>query len=169
MDNAMIFVSVLLVAVIFTPFFYFGFLGGKKSRSLKHQVKEILKKQGYSLSSKEYWGNRFLGIDAEKRVLIFVGSGESEMDVTEIDLRDLTGCSWGKQTERIKTNSGNGNQLVNLELELYFQQGKSATRTLRLYDRDEELQEDFEEQRAERWVDTIKACLQPKGPIRSAA
>jgi hypothetical protein len=151
MDYSMGLVSAILAICIFFPFFYAGLLGSRKKNQLKKRVQKVLDDKGVVLTLKEYWGNSFIGINADKGILFFIKFTNKGLVIKEIGISDLHSCEVVKHTVKQKDKSRPGFILLRLELVLVFKGNGGPEVHLTFFDREEDDTEHYEEERAERW------------------
>ena len=151
MNYSMGLVSLILITIIFAPFFYAGFSGNSHAKKLKKIFKNEVAKQGYNLNHMEFWGNTFIGLDLKKSKLIYMSVINSELFKKEILINSIKDCNVVKKIYNHKKNGKVQTQLVSVDLELTFKNYNEPVTLLNFYNRDNFYTENHELKRAEKW------------------
>ncbi len=155
MITGMTALDILIVTTIFLPFILLARLGKKSKRKLYKQFKDSAQKNGLIISEKEFWANAYIGIDCEKKVLLFIRSEDGSLDEKLIDLNKVKECKVITSVENIRTKNTKQGILEKVGLQIYFTGKDTTMDLLNFYDYNRIYSEDFEVQRAEKWKKTI--------------
>lgn len=145
--------SVMTVLITFLgvmPFIWFTYIGRKASIKSKKTIKDLIKGQNLKFTEKEFWNHNFIGIDKDKKVLLFVKIKSPENEIIRIDLNDVKSCVIDKNTREIKREKKLEYELQQMNLEIQLN-SKLSSVTFNFYDIEDQLAEDFEMKRAEKW------------------
>lgn len=149
----MLLVAITLVAIIIVPLFLLNGAGTKDKRNRKKMTKASLDKHQLNIGVHEFWGNSYIGIDADNKKLIFL-KFEKEHNVEEvIDLTTVKTC----KAETVNRQSGSKTEYMSnlLKVNLVFSFAVKEAINLNLYNYESIYNEDFELKRAERWKKAI--------------
>lgn len=162
-------ISLILVAAVFGPFFLAAFAGRSGSKKLSRALRQPATELGLNLSQQEQWANIFIGIDPDKRTLLYTAMTEQgTVEVKRLSLSGLINCDIHRESKSYRHNDHKEEVLERLELHLGFGPKRQAT-TLLFYQKSDRYSEDLEQQRAERWKSHILACALPHRPRQAAA
>lgn len=149
-------VMTLLITLLgILPFAWFVYIGKKASLKNKKAIKDLLKREHMKFNESEFWNHNFIGIDETTKTLMFVKLNAIENKVLKMDLNDVKSCQILKDTKEHKRDKKMESELQTLNLELLFD-SKKPNIILSFYDIADNLSEDFEMKRAEKW----KALIQ---------
>ena len=163
------FLSLLLVAAVFGPFFLAAYAGRSTHRKMSRYVRQAVKDMNLDLSRQEQWSNKLIGLDPLHRVLVFaLRSPEGSISIQYWDLTHLTDCEIHNETHTHRLNGRKVSALNRLDLELWFGAGQDKVR-LELYSRADAFGEDLEQNRAERWRQFILPFVAAKKPQSALA
>ena len=149
------------VMIVFTtifcvlPFAWFMLIGKNNARKKEKLFKDAVKNDDLHFTTKEQWNNNFIGIDESKNILVFIKLINQETSILKIDLKRLKSCQINKKTRDFKREHRMETELQALDLELSFLLKNEIT-TLNFYDINDQLSEDFEMKRAEKWQTIIQ-------------
>ena len=167
MEISMPVMAALVIAAVLLPYLWFILVGRKDQRKNKKQIKTRLKNENLTLDFEEQWNDNFIGIDQTKKVLFFYKSSEVDSEIHLINLNDIASCRINKTFNNLKKENKVIVELKTLDLELIYP-SKRESFILNFYDVDNYFNEDFEQKRAEKWLDLIlKNCN--KAPLKKAA
>ncbi len=156
-------ISITVVIILTTflcvlPFLWFMLIGKNATRKKEKIFRDLIKKENLSLSQEEQWNNNFLGIDETKKVLTFITLNSLQTNILNIDLKDVKSCQINKVTRDFKRDKKVESELQTLHLELTYNSSKPKE-VLTLYNIEDQLSEDFEIKRAEKWQQIINQNL----------
>ncbi|MGJ8591265.1 MAG: hypothetical protein ACSHXF_01880 [Aquaticitalea sp.] len=146
--------TVLITLLGIVPFIWFTYLGKKAGNKSKKEIKGILEKEQMKFSASEFWNHHFIGIDDAKKQLVFIKLSASGNQVEKIDLHDVKTCHIDKITKDYKRDKKIEQELQTLNLELTFVSNREKA-IFNFYDINEQLSEEFEMKRAEKWQHLI--------------
>lgn len=162
-------ISLILVAAVFGPFFLAAFAGRSEQKKLSQSLQQPAKDLGLNLAQQEQWANIFIGIDPDKRTLLYTSKTErGTVEVKRLSLNGLVSCELHRQSQTYRQNDHKEEVLERLELHLGFGP-KRQTTSLLFYQKSDRYSEDLEQQRAERWKSHILAYALPHRPRQAAA
>ncbi|WP_372755943.1 hypothetical protein [Mariniflexile sp.] len=166
MKISLIIISTILVLSVVVPFLLFVYNGTKNTSNIKKQANELTKSNGITYAIKEIWRKNFIGISSDNALLTYIKFSDAEPGViTEINLKDIKQCN-------IIKNHNNANKniaLKSLALEFVYKSNIKPTLTIPFFEIDEDLSEDFELQRVEKWHTLIKNALTVQPNLKLAS
>lgn len=168
MDTALGFISLLLIVIIFGPFFLAATMGKSGTRAMKRQFRQTVKNLDLKLVPREQWANFFIGIDNQKNVLLYISALGQAQTVQRLALAGLQGARILAEERTYRKKNQREEVLERLELELNFGQKREPVRLL-FYQKSDAYSENLERQRAERWKSHILSAAAPRNPLRAAA
>lgn len=161
MKTSVIIISVLLVLSVFVPFFLFIYNGSKQTIKIKKQVKTLLKNSYLNYGQQEIWRKNFMGINSNDQILTYINFKTAQPSITNINFNELENC---KIVNTHTSGKGKNRSLKQLGLELTLKPGKNKT-TICFFDKDEDVTEDYEMQRIEKWHTLIKQAITPANSL----
>lgn len=152
-------ISITVVIILTTflcilPFLWFMLIGKNTARKKEKIFRDLIKEQDLTISQQEQWNNNFVGIDEGKKVLTFIKLNSLQNQILKINLKDVTSCQISKVTRDFKRDKKVESELQTLHLELTYNSSKPKE-FFCFYDIEEQLSEDFEMKRAEKWQQII--------------
>lgn len=108
MNLSFLLAFIIIIALIAIPIFI--------SKNKKNNLKKVLyntfqnyaEKNELIITQRETWNSRYyIGIDLEKRKLLFLNKNNEKEDFTLIDLNKIKKCRANKISRSIKSNVGN--------------------------------------------------------------
>lgn len=166
MKISLIIISVILVLSVFLPFLLFVYNGTKNTSSIKKQVQKLIKDNGITYSFKDIWRKNFMGISADNKIISYIHFKNEKPFVYNISLTDL------KQCHIVKTHQNNSNKTVALKtlaLEFIYKTSAQPNTNVLFFDIDEDLSEDFELQRIEKWHALITKAINESQVLKMAS
>lgn len=167
MKASLIIISSILVLSVFVPFLLFIINGSKKTNSIKKQASTLLKDNGIIYSLKDIWRKNFMGISNDNNTLTHIQfNSEKTGVVTDINLKDV------KQCNIVKSYHSHANKtasLKNLALEFVYKSSNKPNSTINFFNIDEDLSEDYELQRIEKWHTLIKNAITEPQQVKIAS
>ena len=119
----------------------------------KKQVELLLKTSGVVYGTTDVWRKNFIGLSKEKNTLTYINFKDEKPQINHVALQDI------KQCNILKSYNNNANAaLKNLDLELVSISSKSNV-VINFFNLDEDLIQDFELPRIEKWQQLIKDAL----------
>jgi hypothetical protein len=155
MKTSLVIISTLLVLSVLVPFIIFIYKSSTNTTSIKKQAQTLLKASGIVYSQTEAWRKNFIGISNDKSVLTYISFKEDKPLINNISLPDIKQCNIIKNYHNNGANSG----LKNLELEFVTKSTPKSVVSINFFNIDEDLREDFELPRIEKWHQLIKDAL----------
>jgi hypothetical protein len=166
MKISLIIISILLTFSVFFPLFLFIYNGFKNTSNIKHRIESLLKNNGIIYTTKETWHHNFIGISNDNTKLTYVHFNTDEPKISTIDLTEIKEChilkSQVKEKEKII-------RLKNLDLEFIYKASNKPNEIVNFFNLDEDLSEDYELQRIEKWQQIIKTSLPEQVIIKKAS
>ena len=166
MKISLILISTLLILSVFFPLFLFIYNGFKNTSNIKHRIESLLKNNGIIYTTKETWHHNFIGISNDNTKLTYVHFNTDEPKISTIDLTEIKEChilkSQVKEKEKII-------RLKNLDLEFIYKASNKPNVIINFFNLDEDLSEDYELKRVEKWQQIIKMSLPEQAIIKKAS
>ena len=166
MKISLIIISTLLTFSVFFPLFLFIYNGFKNTSNIKHRIESLLKNNGIIYTTKETWHHNFIGISNDNTKLTYVHFNTDEPKISTIDLTEIKEChilkSQVKEKEKII-------RLKNLDLEFIYKASNKPNVIINFFNLDEDLSEDYELKRVEKWQQIIKMSLPEQAIIKKAS
>ena len=166
MKISLILISTLLILSVFFPLFLFIYNGFKNTSNIKHRIESLLKNNGIIYATKETWHHNFIGISNDNTKLTYVHFNTEQPKISTIDLTEIKEChilkSQVKEKEKII-------RLKNLDLEFIYKASNKPNVIINFFNLDEDLSEDYELKRVEKWQQIIKMSLPEQAIIKKAS
>jgi len=151
---------------VFFPLFLFIYNGFKNTSNIKHRIESLIKNNGIIYTTKETWHHNFIGISNDNTKLTYVHFNTDEPKISTIDLTEIKEChilkSQVKEKEKII-------RLKNLDLEFIYKASNKPNVIINFFNLDEDLSEDYELKRVEKWQQIIKMSLPEQAIIKKAS
>jgi len=151
---------------VFFPLFLFIYNGFKNTSNIKHRIESLLKNNGIIYATKETWHHNFIGISNDNTKLTYVHFNTDEPKISTIDLTEIKEChilkSQVKEKEKVI-------RLKNLDLEFIYKASNKPNVIINFFNLDEDLSEDYELKRVEKWQQIIKMSLPEQVMIKKAS
>lgn len=160
MKLPIIIIDLILILSISLPYYLFIHAGRKGRQGRKKIIDKIIQTQGMLPNIQEQWGDSYIGIDSLENSLIhiqFLNQGAVEK---RIPLDKVCDCSLIQESKRI--GKGKEDVLILLAIEFRYRHPKTPAARVVFYDSAAMTGEDYEMQRAEKWLGFIKEHLKPK-------
>ena len=166
MKISLILISTLLILSVFFPLFLFIYNGFKNTSNIKKRMNSIKKNNGISYAEKEIWHNNFIGISNDKTKITYVHFKTDQPTISTIDLTEIKEChilkSQVKEKEKVI-------RLKNLDLEFIYKASNKPNVIINFFNLDEDLNEDYELQRIEKWHKLIFNAIPKQRLIKEAS
>jgi len=166
MKISLVIISTLLTLSVFFPLFLFIYNGFKNTSNIKHRIESLIKNNGIIYTTKETWHHNFIGISNDNTKLTYVHFNTDEPKISTIDLTEIKEChilkSQVKEKEKII-------RLKNLDLEFIYKASNKPNVIINFFNLDEDLSEDYELKRVEKWQQIIKMSLPEQAIIKKAS
>ena len=166
MKISVVIISTILTLSVFLPFLLFIYNGTKNTSSTKKHIAFLIKNNGIIYSLKEIWRKNFIGISNDNKILTYINSNGEQASINTINIEDLKQCNIIKQHKKDKDNVV---RLKSLELELIYKLPISKNLTIPFFNIDEDLIEDFEIQRIEKWHNLILKAIPLQAAVKLAS
>lgn len=167
MKISLILISTLLVLSVFVPFLLFIYNGAKNTGSIKKRASTLTKNNGLIYSLKEVWRKNFIAITSDnKTITSIIFNSDNTHIMTDINLNDVKACNIIKNQNQGPNKSLS---LKSLSLEFIYKSSGKPNTIVSFFDIDEDLIEDFELQRIEKWQALIKAGITEQHAIKMAS
>jgi len=155
MKISMSVVIILTTLFCVLPYIWFVFITKNNNNKYKKLIKDALKKENVSFSTKEQWNNNLIGIDESNYLLLFLKINSQETPFVRIDLSELKSCRINIKSRDYKKDNKRETELQALGLEFTFFSEKEPI-YLNFYDMDDDFAEHFEMKRIEKWQALIQ-------------
>lgn len=153
MKTSFVIITTLLVLSVLVPFIIFIFKSSTNTSSIKKRSEVLLKTSGIVYGTTDVWRKNFIGLSKEKNTLTYINFKDEKPQINHVALQDI------KQCNILKSYNNNANAaLKNLDLELVSISSKSNV-VINFFNLDEDLIQDFELPRIEKWQQLIKDAL----------
>jgi hypothetical protein len=163
MKISIVFISTILTLSVFLPFLLFIYNGKKNTSKTNKHINFLIKNNDVVYGIKEIWRKNFIGISNNNKILTYINLNEEKPSINNINLEDL------KQCNIIKNYSRDNVLILNsLALEFIYKSSTNKNLTIPFFNIDEDLSEDFEIQRIEKWHKLILNAI-PKQSITKLA
>jgi hypothetical protein len=156
MKISIVVLSTILILSVFLPFLLFIYNGTSNTSSTKKNIAFLIKDNGIVYSLKEIWRKNFIGISNDNKILTYISSISEQASINNINIEDLKQCNIIKQYKKDKDNVV---RLKSLDLELIYKLPVSKNLTIPFFNIDDDLIEDFEIQRIEKWHNLILKAI----------
>ena len=166
MKISLVIISTLLILSVFFPLFLFIYNGFKNTSNIKHRIESLIKNNGIIYTTKETWHHNFIGISNDNTKLTYVHFNTDEPKISTIDLTEIKECHILKNQVKEKEKIV---KLKNLELEFIYKNSNKPNEIVNFFNLDEDLSEDYELQRIEKWQQIIKTSLPEQVIIKKAS
>ena len=157
MKTSLVIISALLVLSVFLPFIIFIYNGTKNTSSIKKQAKLLIQNNGITYMHKEIWRKNFIGISNDNKIITYIKFNSDKSSVIDnINSNDI------KQCNIIKNYNNGANKvsyLKSLGLEFIYKSSTNPNLIIPFFNVDDDLSEDFELQRIEKWHALIKNTI----------
>lgn len=148
MKISLVIISTLLILSVIVPVLLFIVNGAKNTSNIKKQINKLIKDNGITFSQKEIWRKSFIGLSNDYKTITYIHFKENNPFITNIALADVKQCLIIKNATK-SDNKVSG--LKNLDLEFSFKSSSKPNIYLNFFNVDNDLTEDFEMQRIEKW------------------
>lgn len=167
MNTSLILISTLLVLSVFLPFLLFIYNSAKNTKSIKYQANELIKNKDITYNAKETWRKNFIAISNASNIITSIQFGaDTSQIIIDINLNDVKACNIIKNYSQGTNKSPS---LHNLGLEFIYKASGKPHTPIPFFDIDEDLTEDFELQRIEKWHELIKNALNNTNTMKMAS
>ncbi|WFO17960.1 hypothetical protein M601_010440 [Cellulophaga baltica 4] len=157
MDTSFITICLVLVGIIFIPFFLFNMSGKSASKKVKEAAKALSTKNKLTISQSELWGNSYIGIDEKEQKIVFLKFSENEIYERVVAISSIKDCMILEQRKFFKVKNNKDSHLEKLDLKITLKSGQPFE--LNFYDETLNYSEDFEVKRIEKWKSLINQFL----------
>ena len=130
------------------------------------QIAALIKDNGIIYSLKEIWRKNFIGISNDNKILTYINSNGEQALISNINLEDLKQCNIIKHYYNDKSKVV---LLQSLELELIYKSPVNKNLTIPFFNIDDDLIEDFELQRIEKWHNLILKAIPLQSVLKLAS
>lgn len=166
MKTSLVIISTLLVLSVLVPFILFIYNSSKTSVRIKKQSQSLLKSNGIVYDTTEIWRKNFIGISNDKKTVTYINFSKDIPAIINISLEDIKQCNIVKG---FNTGSNNSQSLKNLELEFVSKSGQKSNASINFFNIDDDLREDFEMPRIEKWQQLVKSALTDQSANKMAS
>lgn len=156
MKTSLIIISTLLILSVFIPFIIFIYKGASNTSSVKKQANLLLKNNGIIYSVTDVWRKNFIAISNDNKSVTYIHFKLNIPFIITLNLQDIKECRIIKNYINVSNKS---TSLKSLDLEFIYKSPTNPTITINFFNVDDDLSEDFEWQRIEKWQQLVKASL----------
>lgn len=167
MKTSLVVISTLLVLSVFVPFIIFIYNGAKNTVSIKKQSLLLIKNNGIVYSEKDVWRKNFMAISNDNKILTYINFKQDKPFVNNISLIDVKQCHIIKNYNSNSTNKVTS--LKSLDLEFIYKSSSKPNVIINFFNIDNDLSEDFELQRIEKWHALIKNAISEPQQVKIAS
>lgn len=154
-------IAAIFLIIIFLPIYFLNKTGHTYLKKLKNKFNNIATSNNLKIDQKECWGITCIGIDSAQQKLLYKQGLENDA-YTILNLKDFVTCELLIEESHKRENKVITTKLNTLDLKLFGKQNKPSI-ILNFYDYDNNLVEDFELKRIDKWMSIIKANLKVDG------
>lgn len=166
MKTSLVIISTLLILSVFLPVILFIYNGRKNTSNIKKQINALIKGNGITYSHKEIWRKNFIGMSNNNKTLTYIHFKLGKPFVGNINLSDIKQCQIIKN---IDGGRGKPTNLKSLDLELTYKLPKNPNVIINFFNIDDDLTEDLELQRIEKWYTLIQNAIQEQQMVKMAS
>ncbi|MBP0905618.1 hypothetical protein ACFSKN_10455 [Mariniflexile gromovii] len=166
MKTSVVILSIILTLCVFLPFLYFILNGTKNTVSIKKNINAVLKDSGIIYSLKEIWRKNFIGLSNDHKILTNIYFESGKPVISNINIEDIKQCHVIKNYNYDKKKITG---LKDLYLELSFKSTNKPNLIIKFFNVDDDLAEDFELQRIEKWHSLISDAIALKPNLKLAS
>jgi uncharacterized membrane protein len=166
MKTSVVILSIILTLSVFIPFLLFVLNGTKNTASTKKLINSFLKDNGIVYGIKEIWRKSFIGISNNNNILTYVYFELGKPTVININLAEIKQCHVIKNYNYDKKKIAS---LKSLCLELSYKSSSKLNTSINFYNVDDDLSEDLEIQRIEKWHKVILNTIPFQNIIKIAS
>ena len=150
----------------FCSLLIFSWIKPVSCKPIKNRIDSLIKNNGIIYTTKETWHHNFIGISNDNTKLTYVHFNTDEPKISTIDLTEIKEChilkSQVKEKEKII-------RLKNLDLEFIYKASNKPNVIINFFNLDDDLSEDYELKRVEKWQQIIKTSLPEQVMIKKAS
>ena len=159
MKTSVSIISIILVLSVFLPFLYFIYNGLKNSNTISKKIEALVKANNFTYSIKDFWHNNFIGLSDDKKILTYISIKDQNPINIDILLDELLHCD----ILNIQVKGRNKTMYLDrLDLKFLFKSSEKPSIILNFYNSNDDLVEDYELKRIEKWHQIINASLTEK-------
>ncbi len=168
MDIFFIIISALLILAIFIPFLLFNKAGVDFVSSMTQKIDKEAKNNDLTIAQQEHWANNFIGLDTEKRKLLFMKFLETETHTIVVHLDNVIKCEVMQNMKDIKRSGKQESLLLKMDLKISIINSTKEHEVLNFFDINLVSKEDLELKRAKKWVSIINSFIHTNTPKLAA-
>lgn len=165
MNTSLIIVCLIMVCVIFLPFFLFNRSG--KAKQNKAIIKGVISKNNLKISQEETWGNSYIGLDDNQKKLMFLKFLDTNVIELLFDINTIKECTINEQRKFYKVKDKKESLLEKLDFKVSLKSGETIA--LNFFDTNLNYKEDFELKRIEKWKFLITQLITAKNSDKKVA
>lgn len=154
----LIIISVVLVLLVFLPFYLFPLLQNSGNKKIQKMFRKESENYGITPDLKERWNANLIGIDTVQRKLLFIQNSDEKFLTEFVDLREVNQTKVVVTTLPMKKDGKTENVLQRVDLEFSLLH-KDEKKLVNLYDYDLCYTQDLEIKHAEKWNDHIQKYI----------
>ncbi|KQC32007.1 hypothetical protein AAU57_00725 [Nonlabens sp. YIK11] len=168
MDHSFIIVSLIVVGLVAIPYYLFISAGTSETKKIALKIKKVVLENNLQISQDERWNHKYIGIDTQQKVLVFLKAATAENAVSQ-DTVQILNLAHVKNCLVIEHRKGNKANAVLERLDLQIHLINGTSQLLNFYNLDDNDAEDYEVQRAEKWKTIITTQLRAGASVKRAA
>ncbi|MCB0473721.1 MAG: hypothetical protein KDC56_11740 [Flavobacteriaceae bacterium] len=124
---------------------------------------------GLQISEREQWRNYFIGIDSDKKKLLYIKTYPSNYVKAIINLEDIIECRAIVEKKKSKEGNQYFENLRHTSLELTLLDSNEHIKYLEFYSADESPIENLEIPRIDKWNEAINKYVTKRKPLKKAS
>ena len=149
MDNSFIIVCLVLVGMVFIPFFLFNSAGKSETKKNSLLIAKTIADKGLKITHSELWGHHYIGMDVEQHKILFLKISKSDGSEVLLDLKYVEDLQIAEKRKMVRVDSKKELVLQKLDLEVSMKNGEK--RMFNFYDSAQFEREDYELHRIQKW------------------
>lgn len=162
-----IIISLILVLLVFLPFFLLPLIKNSDRKRLEKKSKEESSRYGLNLDLVETWSMNFIAIDSVQKKMLWIQKLENEYITECIDLSTVkaTKLVISETDKKISGKTEKVLQRIDLEFRFFNEEVKN----INFFDYDLFVNQDLEVLHAEKWNGLIQKQLSPQKYFKRSA
>ncbi|MGB5418140.1 hypothetical protein [Algibacter sp.] len=166
MKIPMIIISIIVTLSVFIPFLLFIINGTNNTSNTKKYLNSLIKDNGIVYSLTEIWRKNFIGVSNDNKILTYIYFETGKPIISNINIHEIKQCQIIKNYNYANKKNTN---LKSLYLELSYKSSHKLNTIINFYNVDEDLIENYELQRIEKWQNLILKANPKPHAVRKAS
>lgn len=165
MKIEMIAVYLLVAALVIVPYIAIIVFGSGKGKKLNKRFTEEVKAKNLNISEKDAWNRHIIGVDKEKKTLVFCQYNEDNtVNTSVIDLNEVIAIDVYQKNNVIKIDNKKSEVLDSSGLDLQLLREQRFA--VRFYDTRVDVAQHYEREHAEKWRTLLLGFTKPKTSVK---